>query len=282
MSRKQKRKEQQTGRKQMRRQRRSNRVTNVILVICLGVFIFASYKLIRIFLEYKAGTDEYAALAQYAPAVTLPAENTVTGTTAEGEAIETGSWVKPDTTLPLMDFSELQAINGDVKAWLTIFDTRISYPVVQTDDDETYLHRTFEGKSNTSGCLFISQYNTGLDDPNTVVYGHNMKNGSMFHDLVNYKDEDFFQKHRYGILYTPEKTYWLDIFAAYVVSADGGFDQVLFASDEEENAYFEKLLERAPQQLGYKADELAPILTLSTCTYEYNDARFVVHARIME
>ncbi len=278
----QKRADKRTSRKQARKQRKSNRITNVILVICLGVFIFASYKLIQIFLEYKAGSDEYAGLTQYAPTVTLQQTDTATETTAAGEITTADSWVKPDTSLPLMDFSDLEAINGDVKAWLTIFDTHINYPVVQTDDDETYLHRTFEGKSNASGCLFISQYNTGFDDSNTVIYGHNMKNGSMFHDLVNFKDEEFFQKHRYGVLYTPEKTYWLDIFAAYVVPADGGFDQVLFSSDEEEAAYFEKLLERAPQQLGYTADGLAPILTLSTCTYEYNDARFVVHARIME
>ncbi len=281
MSGKQDRREQRAGRKQARRQRRSNRITNVLLVICLGVFIFASYKLIHILLEYKAGSDEYAGLAQYAPEISL-SQPAMEGTTASGESAAEDTWVKPDSALPLMDFSQLKAINSDVKAWLTIFDTPISYPVVQTDDDETYLHRTFEGKSNASGCLFISQYNTGFDDPNTVIYGHNMKNGSMFHELVSYKDEDFFQKHRYGVLYTPEKTYWLDIFAAYVVSADGGFDQVLFSSDEEEAAFFEKLLERAPQQLGYTAEALAPVLTLSTCTYEYNDARFVVHARIME
>ena len=282
MSRKQERKEQKAGRKQARRQRKSNRITNVLLVICLGVFIFASYKLIHILLEYKAGSDEYAALVQYAPEISLQQPETSAGTAPAGESAAGDTWVKPDSALPVMDFSELKAINSDVKAWLTIFDTPISYPVVQTDDDETYLHRTFEGKSNASGCLFISQYNTGFDDPNTVIYGHNMKNGSMFHELVSYKDEEFFQKHRYGVLYTPEKTYWLDIFAAYVVSADGGFDQVLFSSDEEEAAFFVKLLERAPQQLGYKAEALAPILTLSTCTYEYNDARFVVHARIME
>ena len=279
MSRKQERKEQKAGRKQARRQRKSNRITNALLVICLGVFIFASYKLIHILLEYKAGSDEYAALVQYAPEISLQQPETSAGTAPAGESAAGDTWVKPDSALPVMDFS---AINSDVKAWLTIFDTQISYPVVQTDDDETYLHRTFEGKSNASGCLFISQYNTGFDDPNTVIYGHNMKNGSMFHELVSYKDEKFFQKHRYGVLYTPEKTYWLDIFAAYVVSADGGFDQVLFSSDEEEAAFFEKLLDRAPQQLGYKAEALAPILTLSTCTYEYNDARFVVHARIME
>ena len=106
-----------------------------------------------------------------------------------------------------------------------------------------------------------------------------MKNGSMFHTLVNYKDDSFFQSHRYGLLYTPEKTYWLEIVSAYVIAADAGFDQVVFNSGEEQG-FFEKLIERTTQQLDYTADGLPPILTLSTCTYEYNNARYVVHARI--
>lgn len=78
----QKRADKRTSRKQARKQRKSNRITNVILVICLGVFIFASYKLIQIFLEYKAGSDEYAGLTQYAPTVTLQQTDTATETTA--------------------------------------------------------------------------------------------------------------------------------------------------------------------------------------------------------
>ena len=269
------------GRKRQRKNHRNNAWINVLLVLCLGVFVFSAYKLISILTEYKAGSDEYAQLTQYAPQQTLP-ENFVSQLLEQEKnpdaVIEDGN--KDGYALPLMDFTELKRINPDVKAWLTVFDTPINYPLVQTDDNSTYLTRTFEGKTNSSGCLFISQYNENpFADTNTVIYGHNMKNGSMFHTLVDYKDDAYFASHRFGLLYTPEKTYWLEIVSAYVTQADAGFDQVIF-NEGETQAFFQVLTERTTQELGYNTDELIPLLTLSTCTYEFNNARYVVHARI--
>jgi len=130
--------------------------------------------------------------------------------------------------------------------------------------------------------LFFSQYNDLFNDANTVIYGHHMRNGSMFQNLVKYGDEEFFNSHRLGLLYTPGKTYWLEIIAAYITPADSGFDQVIFDSEEAEKNYFRTLLERDDHEIAYSVDELGPILTLSTCTYEYNNARYIVQARIHE
>jgi len=288
------------ARRQERANRRSNTVSNILLVLCLGIFIFAGYKLTSILLEYKSGDDEYAALESYAPAASQPAEleamlqaqltrpapeSTTPAAEGETEGEETTEPAPPPeekSPLPLMDFTELAAINPDVKAWINIFGTNINYPVVQTDNDTTYLKRTFEGKTNTAGCLFFSQYNDLFNDANTVIYGHHMRNGSMFQNLVKYGDEEFFNSHRLGLLYTPGKTYWLEIIAAYITPADSGFDQVIFDSEEAEKNYFRTLLERDDHEIAYSVDELGPILTLSTCTYEYNNARYIVQARIHE
>ena len=108
-------------------------------------------------------------------------------------------------TIPI-DFASLQAQNPDVYAWITVPGTNIDYPILQSDGyNSYYLDHTLNGESSPEGSIFTENYNSkDFEDPNTVIYGHNMKNGSMFQNLHNYQDRDFFDNNRDVIIYTPD------------------------------------------------------------------------------
>ena len=117
-----------------------------------------------------------------------------------------------------LGFQELQSMNSDVIAWITVYDTPIDYPVVQSESDDTYyLNHTVEKKKGLPGSIYSeSQNRKDFSDPNTVLYGHNMKNGSMFAGLHKFSDEDYMTEHQKVIIYTPEHILTYKVFAAVV------------------------------------------------------------------
>lgn len=117
-----------------------------------------------------------------------------------------------------IDFASLQAENPHVYAWITIPDTNINYPMLQHPDDNSfYLEHNMDGSAGYPGCIYTENYNTkDFTDPNTVIYGHNMRNGSMFQNLHKFEKLDFFNSHRTLYIYTPTQILEYRIFAAYV------------------------------------------------------------------
>ena len=148
----------------------------LILLIAIGVFCYAAYNLFHIFTEYKKGTDEYNNIAEIA-VTELEPEGETAGT--EGETL----------TAPIsVDFASLREINDDVIGWIYVEAIPdINYPVVQGTDNSEYLHSTYKGTYNFAGTIFIDCENSrDFGDCNTIVYGHNMKNGSMFGSLKKF------------------------------------------------------------------------------------------------
>ena len=142
----------------------------IILIIAACVFVFSAVQLGRIFLEYRAGTQEYDRIREYVQED--PQEETEQP--EEGEAED-----RP--VPPAVDWESLKAINSDIIAWLQIEGTEISYPVVKGTDNDYYLHHTFEKNYNSAGSIFVEYTNSSdFQDCNTIIYGHNMRNGSMF------------------------------------------------------------------------------------------------------
>ncbi len=117
-----------------------------------------------------------------------------------------------------IDFAQLQAQNPDIYAWIQIDGTNINYPVVQSaTDNEYYLNHTIEGQEGYPGSIYTENWNTKeFTDFNTVIYGHDMKDGSMFQNLHNYADASYMQQHPNVVIYTPEKKFTYQIFAAVV------------------------------------------------------------------
>ncbi len=179
-------------------------------------------------------------------------------------------------------FDELMEQNEDTVAWIYCDDTTINYPIVQAADNDFYLRRGFDKESNRGGSIFMdANNNPGFTDRNTIIYGHNMKSGNMFHDLTKYKDEAFYKDHPSMYFYTPWHTYRLEIIAATVLD---GTDNIynLDKTVKEVDADIERIRRQSAFATDVVLSDDDRLITLSTCSYETDDARFVVIGRLSE
>ena len=188
-----------------------------------------------------------------------------------------------DLVIPV-DFEKLQEINSDIYAWITVGGTDIDYPVVQNREDNTYyLTRSAEGEESFSGAIFSENCNaTDFNDVHTVLYGHNMKDGSMFAGLHKFEDEEFFEENRGINVYTPDAVRSYRIFAAYLYD-----DRHLIESaDCTDPRVFEAYMKEVFGQRNLYAHvdgkmTVEPgdhILTLSTCHNSGDGYRYLVQA----
>lgn len=194
------------------------------------------------------------------------------------------------SSLPLMDFTDLRAKNPDVIAWVTLLDTpdNLDYPVTQTADNDYYLHYDVNKQPSRYGNPFLdSRAHADFSDFSSVIYGHNMSSTSAdtraFHDLILFKKRDFFDMHPEGMLYTPAKTWKLEIFAVALIKPDDAIYNYAFASDSEKEAQLEMIRDKKAmyyRDVGVTAKD--HIVVLSTCSYEYKDARTVVIAKLSD
>ena len=184
--------------------------------------------------------------------------------------------MQDDTIWPEVDFAALREINPDIVAWIYIEGTKINYPVVQGEDNSYYLKHLFSGEWNGSSCIFLDFRNdASFADRHSIIYGHHMKNGTMFTDLDKYKKQEFFDEHPVALLITPDKKYKVEFFVGYVAAPQDDAWEIGFTEAE-----FEVWLQNAADRSCFTS-EIAPnasdrILTLSTCSYEFDDVRFVL------
>ena len=166
-------------------------------------------------------------------------------------------------------------INKDIVGWITIPSTKINYPFVIAINNEFYLRRDIHKKKANAGTIFMDyRCNKNFTDFNNIMYGHNMKEGGgMFSELKLFADKEFFETNRYGILFLEDKTYILEIFAYMLVKSN---DRVVYKTSVEENELFEYAKKAAK---NYREPEIkGNIVTLSTCSYEFDNARIILMA----
>lgn len=177
-----------------------------------------------------------------------------------------------------IDFAALQSINPDAAAWLEMPGLGISLPVVQAADNETYLHRSFDGSDSPAGCLFFAA--PAGDGLYRVIYGHNLHDGSMFNGLLNYRDEDFYAANPTFTLYTPEGAGTWRIFSCHTATDMEELYRTDRTAGEEYDAFLQQLLEASEYDTGAELPEGAQVVTLSTCLTSYGSGleRYVVHA----
>jgi sortase B len=171
-------------------------------------------------------------------------------------------------------------INKEVVGWIKIPYTKVDYPIVKTDNNNFYLNHNIKGEENKAGWIFMdyrNEYNG--TDKNIIIYGHHMKDGSMFRDLVGFKDAEFFNNNKVIQLYDMYgETEW-EVFSAYVTKYDFPYLITQFENSREYLSFIKKLKDKSNIKSNVQISEKDKILTLSTCTYEYKDARLVVHAK---
>ena len=255
---------------EQKKKKKSDVLLTIALIVAIAVFCYAAFNLYHIYTEYKKGTDEYNQIEEMA----------VTERDADsGEAAGPNAQLKPPIEV---DFDKLKSVNEDVVGWIYVDALPdISYPIVKGKDNQTYLHQTYEKNYNFAGTIFVDYENSGdFSDCNTLVYGHNMKNGSMFGHLKKFREDDrLYKQDKYFWILTPERNYRYEIISAYTTGVNSD-TYTLFKGPGEE---FEKYLETIKGYSEIQTDDTDltikdKIVTLSTCTG--NEAtRFVVQGK---
>ena len=178
---------------------------------------------------------------------------------------------------PVYDFGQLHEQNEDIYAWIVVPGTQVDYPLLQSETDNYYLDYNLDHSKGYPGCIYTNQCNRkDFSDYNTVLYGHNMKNLSMFGSLKKYKTEDFYKDHQFFTIYTSEYAYRYQIFAYYDVPETDEVYTVGFAPDETFQKFIDKMKQKSYDDTGVNVTKDDHIMTLSTCST--TGKRFVVHA----
>ena len=177
---------------------------------------------------------------------------------------------------------KLSKMNPDYKCWIEIENTDIDYPIVQGGDNEFYLNHDFNGKSSINGSLFMDYRNSWPNDQNTIIYGHNMRNGTMFQELEKYKVSSFFKSKNQIIISDKTGDYYYEVFSVYVIEDGVEILVPFFKSDEEYSTYLEDVRERSLYSSKLDISVNDKIITLFTCSYEFKQARTVVHAKLVK
>ena len=255
---------------EQKKKKKSDVLLTIALIVAIAVFCYAAFNLYHIYTEYKKGTDEYNQIEEMAVTERDADSAEVAGPNAQ---------LKPPIEV---DFDKLKSVNEDVVGWIYVDALPdISYPIVKGKDNQTYLHQTYEKNYNFAGTIFVDYENSGdFSDCNTLVYGHNMKNGSMFGHLKKFREDDkLYKQDKYFWILTPERNYRYEIITAYTTGVNSD-TYTLFKGPGEE---FEKYLETIKGYSEIQTDDTGltikdRIVTLSTCTGN-ESTRFVVQGK---
>ncbi len=180
-----------------------------------------------------------------------------------------------------IDGQALREINDDYAYWLLGPQTKIDYPVVQGEDNDFYLNRLFNGRRNSCGTLFVDYRNLpDLQDPNTLIYGHHMRNDSMFGSLTDYEQNGYFEAHPYLLMVTDGEVYLLEALAGYTTSRDDHCYDIAISGDEDFAAFVEEARAKSDFESQVEAAPGDRLVTLSTCAYAFENARYILIARL--
>ncbi len=197
-------------------------------------------------------------------------------------------YVEVDGKMILRKYSQLYADNTDFIGWLYIPGTKVGYPVMYTpEDEEFYLRKNYDKEYSTAGSLFVSKYSDVVKPTdNVVIYGHNMKAGTMFHDLLNYQDESYYQEHKTVVFNTIYGNAEYEVIAAFQTNIkeveDTSFKYYQFF-DADTAAEFDEYVNNCkaltPYDIPVTAKYGDKLITLSTCSYHTDEGRYVVVAK---
>jgi len=247
-----------------------------LALVLVSIFLFSAYKLYDIINGYKTAeasyndmSNNYVSELTPSPVPESAPEHAVPESVVEASPIN-------------VDFPSLLASCQDIVGWIYSPDTVINYPVVISTDNAYYLHRLTNGSSNSNGSIFVD-YRCARDfsDKNTIIYGHHMNDGSMFASLVNYKNQAYYDAHPVMYLNTPNGNYKVEVFSAYVTSHTGSAYTMAFADEDTFVAFAAKMKTFSEVNTDVSVGYGDRIICLSTCTYEYNEARFVVFGKLV-
>jgi sortase B len=246
----------------------------------VGVMIFSAYKLITDKLEHKeARVKDSGAATEYSIKQAVSPTPRVYSTETE-DAIKLDDEISPLNSM--YDLDKFFSDYPDAVAWIYSPSTPIDYGVVEADNNEFYLDHFLDGTRSLSGSLFVDcNCNRDFSSENTVIYGHHMQDGSKFASLVNYTNVNYYREHPIMYLSTRDMNYRVEIFAAYLTDADSDTYTFSFDSPEAYDSYLKRMASQSDFQADVELNSEDHIITLSTCSYEFYDARYVVQGKLV-
>ena len=249
------------------------KVFSTIFCILLALLtVMSIFMIVRHYAEEKKAADSYSDMLDFV--VADGDDETQTTEPQETDGTEPNATPETDPEQQelsiVIDFDQLLTQYPDAVGWLYCEGTPINYPVMQSDDNDYYLRRLPDGTYNTAGSLFAN-YRCGEigESNNYIIYGHNMKNGTMFSSLTKYKSQSYYNEHPVLYLYTPEGDYKIELIAGFVSKLTGGVYE-----SEQSVAQILEYRSLSTFVADVSLSESDMFITLSTCSYEYENARY--------
>jgi len=252
----------------------------VLAGVLVGVMVYSSYKLISDKLEHKQSRDKdnsasqsYVLTEQVSPTPRVYEQQVE-------EQIQLDDEISPINSM--YDLTRFYTQYPDAIGWIYQPDTYIDYGIVEGKDNDYYLHRFYDGSYSAGGSLF-ADCNGARDfsDENTIIYGHHMNDGTKFASIMGYREAGYYEKHPVMYISTPTMNYRVEIFSAYLTDADSDTYTFRFDSTQDYAAWLQRMLEQSDIKTDVKLTTNDRVVTLSTCSYEYYDARYVVMGKLV-
>lgn len=239
-----------------------NGALNVITVCLIGIILVSGYKIGKTMWEYHVAKSAYTNIS------------------------EKTAKVDPKQFTGVVDWKALKKVNPDVQGWLYQKGTVINYPVVQGTDNDTYLHTRFDKQWSGGGTLFVDcRMEKDFKGFNSIIYGHHMKDGSMFRSIRGYTKEDgYYDKHKTLELATPHGNYHLVVFSAFITKATDEDTYKMTYDEAEKQAYINRAWEQSELPITRDSVDVTKndrLVTLSTCAYDYEEARYIVMCKMV-
>lgn len=246
----------------------------VVCVVLLCVFGFSAFKIVSTLRGYQQAEQAYTEISSQVVTVVpsptpVPIEHVVPD-------------IDPEVSPITVDFEALRNQSTDYVAWIYSPETKINYPVAYTDNNFYYIdHIAGQEEPNANGTIFIDCRNASdFSDQNTCIYGHNMNDGSMFASLRDYRTEGYYAEHPVLYLSTQDFNYRLDIIGGFVTEPTSFAYANTFDSEDQFLAHIELVRDLSTFETDVEVTAEDHIVTLSTCTYEIDDGRYVIVAKL--
>lgn len=286
-----------TDNKKKSNRKRKRIIYNVLLCVFICIFIGCAVYLISYFMESKKSEDTVDGLKgmviedEQEDEVVFDSQYPEVVIATETDAgIEEVKYIDFDGTLVQKKYARLYKYNNDFVGWIKIDDTDIDYPVMQSMyEEEYYIYRDYDKQSSSAGTLFVDTSCDLIMSDNVLIYGHNMHTGKMFHDLLEYEDEEFYKTHKTFTFNTIHGDATYEVIAAFrtrIYEVDyTGFKYYQFfdaSSEEEFMNYVKNCVSLTPYTIVNDVEYGDKLLTLSTCAYHTTNGRYVVVAKKIE
>lgn len=248
------------------------------LALCLGVFLFSACRLWDYW--HAASVREHYVEELAADVVTVAPAQPESAAGWDEETLPDKE-KKPPATPITVDFEKLKEQSGDVVGWLYSEDTLISYPVAQAANNDYYLRRLLDGSYNYGGTLFMDYRNAAdATDWCTTIYGHSMQDDTMFGSLLDYKSQAYYDEHPVMWYFTPEQAYKVELIGGYLTNA---YSEVYIApaTAQERDDLAARVKNNSTFVSGVTWEEDSRLLMLSTCSYETEEARYVLLGKLV-